>query len=683
MLAHAMPLIDKLFRKQPSHTAHETSTPPPGAHESAPGEAKKTHAHKGIAGMALPELPATSLQKQLATRGASLTVVHGSDPKPTLSLDEIVRADPKERGDLMRRYAALGGFIAEKRAGVVSTPPRLDVPGLKSDGKTVTINGVKLGGVKGANGVQEQTERALACLLPEIGKNAAAVEMMAYLFGTDGVLLRRPGDLDVGADKFSQPLFFAWDYNGTVERDTNLLRSGMADTLHALNRMGSASALTTTMAPEGAEKMLVKEQVPFVSYYGGHDVRPLPGNKVYEGIAASFGVAPDEAKKKMVVFGDSVTDAALDMPGVLHVQLDATVPGPALEMLLHAIDKAFPGDVSKGVEALVGQPLHAGQAAEVQVGPLRFVVEMRSPKEDPRAKHVSGPPAPIIHSLQIELANDQVAALLAGKAETFGDQRAQRLAFHHLADSMNEQNVADAIHAAKGAGAGKVLDDAVAARRALRQYEVDDATRFITSRKTENGMVVPSLLEQSMELPLRMDDLIRRLIPLVQVGDPNVTQALHDALGDFGAKQAGVEERAHAALNDYAGMLHTLIDSAAVSTSRSLKKPTPDQEQALAVLVKLVQHPVPLDASSQNQVLGLLAQIVKEPPPGAASLFARLKDSIAEELAICHREVSERFQERNARAGELVQGLEYADALTAQRQASWRDIESAAAKKPA
>src|SRR5262249_54841324 len=135
------------------------------------------------------------------------------------------------------------------------------------------------------------------------------------LLGAGGIFAL--ADLAPDGYRFGKPLLLCWDYNGTVEG-----RDGMADTVADLKRMGAESALTTSVFPENYETSMEAQGIRFNAYFGGDRVRQGDVHKTYAAIAASYGISAEQAPDRVVVIGDSTTDAPGDLNGVLFLHND-------------------------------------------------------------------------------------------------------------------------------------------------------------------------------------------------------------------------------------------------------------------------------------------------------------------------------------------------------------------------
>jgi len=617
-------------------------------------------------------LPITTLNAELSLHGSQVQVGKHAPPRPVLAMEEIRLAPSDQRCILTRRFAASLAFIAGNRLGAtkVSSPAEGavkagpwsltskngEVTVSHSGGQSVTLN-ASTSIIKTAERerVRETLVDAFSHLLGKTGDPAAekvVASSYVFLLGASGVLnmQNRPKPM---RESMATPKLVAWDFNGTVQADNGRFRPGMAATAEALKRLGAMNVLTTSISAEPAEEAMDKANIHFDAHFGNAEVRPNSGSKQYEGVAGLFGLDTDASRDVMVTIGDSTTDISGDRAAGLFIHDRKMMPGPAIEQLLLELDRLGNGSFLKGLEAaLGGRSLDKPQT--LQLGSVKFDVGLRPGNGDKGGRAV-----PVIDDIEIQLDAREVADILGGKiADVVEDSSQYRLAYEHLAVTLDEQQVPGVLRGVKGDTTA--VREAVERRLAERQEDV------------EVGRKQAGELKGWLAGPVDFDSAAGQLVELARLGDPEVSKAVQSAVRSFAADSAKAQGAVLTALSSQTRTLDKLLSpSSVIDPSAQLTRAD------VKLINRVLDKPVTLFTRHEDVVKAFSK--LSDDDPQVAQLKRQLKAALPDVAAAYEKSLLELFEERKARAHELLPIDGMASAAATVRPAAFRDIRDALA----
>jgi hypothetical protein len=621
-----------------------------------------------------PALPVTRTDAPL---NADLSVigVHGeARPKGTLDLDEILQAPPERQSTLLWRFVGAAALRAGHALGTTlcALPSRLDVqrPGTRLstddarhvkitlDGETRTIDSTAPSSADALFALRA-FDRAL---IKDGAIDRDVATLFLPLFGPDGAFVRSGAKpLDAG-ERFARPKLICWDFNGTVERfGDGRTRADLPVSAAALRRRGAMSVLTTSMGPAPGEKFLEDAGVSFVSHYGRKEVRPTRGNKEYTGVARAHGVDVADAKHVMAVFGDSATDIPHDLPGVVFFHNSADTPAPVAERLLAAIDAAGHGSLHDGLEGLLGGYPAVGGVKRALVGPISFAVEMRD-GGSPQSPCL----VPTVHDVRVAYSSAELVAALksAPTPEKLNARAAYRGALEHLADALDAGQVPEVLRSLRGTPGDAAARAAVERRVAWHGVEVERAQKFVGGA------------DAWAERALSGDDVVRTLRALVATGDPQVAAQL-PALAKHVVDVADAAERKLVASVDaHAKALRENVEKARVSAMPFVPGAAVPDKKLQAALHRIARNPVPFSAEAQAKQLEALVALRTTPLVGSGPLLDKILESLTEALPDEKKLIAERFDDRRAKAAEILASVKDAGAVATTTAGHYTAIEA-------
>ncbi|MBL8958159.1 MAG: HAD family hydrolase [Myxococcaceae bacterium] len=612
-------------------------------------------------------LPVTTLNAELSLKGTQVQVGPHAPPRPVLAMEEIRLAPADHRRTLVRRFAASLAFVAGNtlQKTSVSSPAegstKLGPWSLTSKngeltvshagGQSVTLSASSV--LKGdpRDRARELLVDAFSHLLAKRGDpQAEKLAASSYLFA-HGVLASQ-GRPKAQREGMVTPKLIAWDFNGTVQADNGRFRPGMAQTVESLRRLGAMNVLTTSISAEPSERAMDEANIYFDAHFGNAEVRPTKGSKQYEGVAGLFGLDVEASHDNMVTIGDSVTDISGDRAAGLFIHDRDMVAGPAIEQLLLELDRRGDGSLRKGLAALLdGRSLDKPQT--LRLGALQFDVSLR-----PGNPGKPGRDLPVIDRLHITLGPSEVAAILGAPISPAIEDSAQyRLAYEHLATTLDEQLVPQAIRAVKG--------DTTAVREAVERRLTERGEDVAVARKHAGG------LKAWLAEPVSFDEVQGNLLELAQVGDPEVARAVRAAVRSFAADSEQAGAATMAAIGAQAKALQGALSSAANVIDPSAKLTRAD----IKIINRVLEQPETM-FTRFGEVMTALSHL-----PSDDAQVEQIKQQLSKALPDVANEyrayVKATFVERMARADELAP----IDALAAEaakvRPAAFQQISAA------
>ncbi len=611
-----------------------------------------------------PTLPVTGNDEPRDRAFASVGIHPAGHKSPALDLEAILAAPEDRRDTLLWRFIGNAALRAGLALGASQTrlPASLTVtrPGLRmstDDGRVVvvTLDGETraIDTVAAHAGDAAFALRALDRALVRDGEvDAGAAAFFLPLFGPDGAFVRgRARGLPDDA-LFARPKLVCWDFNGTVERfDDGRTRADLPGSTACLRRRGGVCVLTTTMRPEKPELFLESHGVSFVAHYGDKQVRPTSGNKAYAGVARAHGVDPAEARHVMAVFGDSRTDAPQDLPGVLFFHNDAATPAPAVELLLAELDRRGRGSLADGLVALLDGLPATGENKRASVGPVSFVVELRD-TGTPDAPCL----VPTVHEVAVHHTVDELVRVLRKMPPPSKlDARAlYRLALEDLADGFPLADVPAVLRGVAGHRGARAVRAAVNRRLAWH----DEAT----ARAREE------LLDKTppwVRKPTAVDDLLRRLRALVELGDPALASRAQAVARELVDDASAAERDMLASIAAHARSLRAHVKKAQ-KAALPLAPGAPPPDPRIPLLEAVARDPVPYDPERQAQQIEAIDAILTSGPlVGSAPLLKRILERLDEKLPKERKTLRKRFAARRDRADEILAAAAGADDVAA------------------
>ncbi len=592
-------------------------------------------------------LPVTTLSADLSLKGNQVQVGQHAPPRPVLAMEEIRLAPADTRRGLVRRFASQLSFIAGRQLGATSasspaegtakagpwslTSQNGQVTVSHQGGQSMTFNAATQLKPADKERAREMLVDAFSHLLAKRGDpKAEKVAASSYLFvmGASGVLGMQ-GRVKPTREGMHTPKLLAWDFNGTVQGDNGRFRPGMAATVEALKRMGAMNVLTTSIAPEPAELAMGKANIHFDAHFGNGEVRPNSGSKQYEPVADVFGLSADASRDCMVTIGDSTTDISGDKAAGLFIHDRFMMPGPAIEQLLLELDRLGHGSFIEGLEvALGGKSLDTTQT--LRFGALQFDVSLRPGNADKGGRAV-----PVIDRLKIMLDPLETAGILGGATPgALEDSSQWRLAYEHLAATLDEQLVPVALRNVKG--------DPAAAKEAVERRLEERAVDVAEAKKAAAG------LGEWLAGPVDFESAQGQLTDLARVGDPEVSRAVKAAVQSFAADSAKAEAKA---LGDVAKQSRAL--DALLSTSAVVFDPSAQLTRADVKLIKRALDKPEVLFAKHEDALVALSKLTGDDPEILA-VKQQLRASLPEAAARFRGAIAELFGERKAKAAELL-----------------------------
>jgi hypothetical protein len=625
----------------------------------------------------ITQLPVTLNHAALNRDGSVIQVGPYAGPTATLSLPEIAQADREQRRELLARLERYLVFLAGGAAGGKQPAPLPDGE-RRAGGFGLQVKGerLRLWREGGACWVLQGGQRVAAQSTVE-GSSARRLALEAL-----GALLRTPlGQVDPwcaqvalalfapGAplssheggygEKLVSPKLIAWDFNGTVQDDLGLARPGMKASVEALNRLGGVNVLTTSIDPEEPERFLQEQGLAFTASFGREQVRPTKREKLYQGVAQTFGLHGASARAQMVVVGDSPTDLPGDWAGGLFINDRAMVPAPALELLLVELDLRGKGSVEDGVRALLGGAKLTEEPLRLQLGPLRFRLFMRTVAAAQGPRQV-----PVVSGLEIDLGPKELAGLL-GKAQphpTAQEDRLTRLAVAHLGATLPEEQVARvAAHLARGADASKV-QEALEERLLRRGVEVALAEELAQG------------LPAQLSSPISFEAAARLLLQLAAAGTKAGAAVVREEVTRFGERTDQAQRQALDQLQAFADEVRTVGPAGPAPPSG------PEVRQAGRLIAGLTGKPVPADPKAHERILAALQRLADLGDPAADQRVARFMAALPQGLEGARARLVDMMDERRELQAELEELAQWAHQRALQRERTFAEIAQAAGR---
>lgn len=615
-----------------------------------------------------PQMPVSLLDAGLNLDRSGAHINDAAPLKHSLNAREILLAAPERKDELVRRYCA---FLATLAGGAIARTQQLSVDELHLEhaGAKASLanNTLQLSAAgqslsfdirkapQGASAAAALDTALLALerlLFTPQGIDPKAAELTLFLVGGDGILTRGKRPPMKAEEAFSNPKLLCWDFNGTVEKfGDGRPRGDLARTSRAMQRRGATSLITTTISPEKPETFMVDNQIAFGGYYGREEVRPTKGNKSYRLLAETHGIQRADAPARMAIVGDSKTDIPSDLPGTIFLHNDAMTPAPALELLLHALDRNGDGNFRAGLDALTHGALGPDENRKnVRLGDLVFNVEMRNSSNDEREEVW----VPTIHNVRVDLDAQKVGKNIANvpTSNDVNGRARMHLALEHLAEGLEDANVPAVIQRLKNTQGEKAGLAAVDRRLAQRDAEIDAGRKNVADLPELFSSVAPlqHVAQEVMTLLVLGDDEVANLLPaqvarieeLADSAEPQALEALRQDAEELYAAaislaQQGVPFYAGASLGESGQQLERIIRSPLSISAKQRKK-------ALSFLQSDEALTVPGGREAAYQILHQIPQAYAQAANGIRETFAHRKLAQAEfnQLVVGATEVAER-----------------------------------------
>ncbi len=620
------------------------------------------------------QLPVTPTYASLDVDRSAVRIGREARPTTTIGAKEILRSAPERRAELLRRHRDFLGHVTRastanpelgklsaSRAGfdltATATAVRIDAP----DGRWVTVDCtdperpvLASDGAERGAALERLIEGFEALLVGRglfglrLDPKRGVREAFAYLLGPGGALNAQATPNVPPTQRFAHPKLVCWDFNGTVERERNAgFRPDIGFVTDNLNQMGALSVITTSVDPRAVEETMVAANLHFNAYFGGPEVRPTPGKKLYEGVAKAYGFDAKDAPHHMVTIGDSATDQSADLAGVVFLNSDSDTPAEVIQRFLFELDRAGDGSFARGLEATLERPLDA-EPQSLSLGELAFDVAL-----DDR----DGAPCPKVANLRVGLDTDALLDVLERPAPPNDLDGAARyaLALRHVENQCDESTLA-----AVAARAGATADPgAVLASLALRQ-----------SRRTEEVRVARAA---ATGIDSWLDDhpsakAVEALVDFIATaGDPAALADLQAWAPTYAARTAACHDAAKATLASDFARLGDALDGA---MNRTTKRSSPgrDRERLDAVQNAIEHLPEQVD-----RLIELLDET--EATRDLAPALRAIAEAFPDLRAMAEAELDAKF---TARAEvDVPARLAGADAHAVRRTETWRTNDAA------
>lgn len=620
------------------------------------------------------QLPVTRTYAPLDLDGSAVRIGRDARPTTTLGAKEILRSAPERRAELLRRHRDFLGHISRasttdpqigtlrtKRAGfrleASASEVRFDAP----DGRWVTVDltdperpRLASDGVERGAALERLIEGFEALLVGRgpfglrLDPKPGVRELFSYLLGPGGALNPQATPNVPPTQKFAHPKLVCWDFNGTVERERNAgFRPDVGFVTDNLNQMGALSVITTSVDPRAVEETMVRANLHFNAYFGGPEVRPTPGKKLYHGVAKTYGLDAKDAPHHMVTIGDSATDQSGDLAGVVFLNSDSDTPAEVIQRFLFELDRVGDGSFARGLERTIERPLDAMPQSS-RLGELAFDVVL-----DDR----DGAPCPKVTNLRVALETDALLDVLARPAPPNDLDGAARyaLAFRHLENQCDEGTLAS-IAARAGATAEP---DAVLASLVLRQSRRREEVRV--ARSSAEG--IDAWLDQhpsASEVEALVDFVVR-------AGDHEALDTIERWAPSYAARTVECAANAETQLRlDFT----RIEDAVTCALARPTKRAAPgrDRERLEALHDAIERLP-----EGADRLIALLEET--EASRDLAPALRAIAEALPDLYAMANAELAERFAAR----ADVDVAARLADARThaAARTATWSDNDAA------
>jgi hypothetical protein len=616
--------------------------------------------------------------------GSMVRVNAGADPTPTLSVEEIKNSGPSLKRELLRRYVHFLSVAsgASTTAELPSRPVRISsgeftltaTPQGKitlSERKGRTLE-IQLGGEKPAIDMKPASEPtaplemmvevfermllmrgSLAQVRSE--RDPEALALFDLLLGPAGVL-NPDNTLSVdSSERYQNTKLHFWDYNGTVERYSGMqpvFRPGMADVSKTMIRMGAINAITTSMPATKPAEWMMDAGIKFNAHFGKDEVRSgRGGNKEYRGLAQAHGISVSQAPHRMMVIGDSATDAPRegDLPGVIFLHNDADTPAEAIQLLTHALDRMGNGSYAKGLEAAVGGKI-TDRPQKVTLGSIEFSVSIPRPDGNYTGD------GPVLTDLRLASSDEGIAERLSQKPqqEQMSAFAEYQLALRSVEDGLAESRMLPVIDKINSFAEPDAVLSAIEKRQARRRSEEQTARSRVSKLKDAIGS------------PAVAEDIYRTAAAIARAGDVEAAKGLKTIAADFEKLNDAARDAHKEDSREFAKELGEAIDRVLGQSGDS--KVGGRAEMMLK------------DGLTQNAGWDLIRTIEELRGCNAKDvkkLLEPIKAQIPEWLKKSERGADDFFGRRKSLGGELRRMATQAEEIASRRSAAWERIDGA------
>lgn len=626
-----------------------------------------------------PQMPVSLLDAGLNLDRSGTRVNEAAPLKHSLSAREILLAAPERKDELVRRYCAFLSTLAGGATSKTQQPTIADLELAHAGAMASLQNGTLKLSAAGQTATldirQTYTSASAAAALDTAlltlerllftaqGVDPRAAELTLFLVGGDGLLTRGKRMPLRAEEAFTNPKLLCWDFNGTVEKfGDGRPRGDLSRTSRAMQRRGATSLITTTIAPEKPEAFMLDHRMSFGGYYGKEEVRPTKGNKSYRLLAEAHGISEMEAPARMVILGDSKTDIPSDLPGTLFLHNDAMTPAPALELLLNTLDQLGQGSFRDGLNALTHGPLKPGEKRQdLQVGDLKFDVEMRDGSNNPLAKFW----VPTLCRVRVALDATELTERIANppdKSDVNGRAR-MHLALEHLAEGLTETDVPSVIKALQNTQGARAGLAAVDRRLAQRETEI------------ENGRKSVETLSELFASPAPLQQVANEVLTLLVLGDHEVAHKLPEQVSRLSQIAEEAEPQVRAALEEDAKHMRmaaqALVEQGVPFYAGAALGNTGQR------LERITKSPLSLSAEQRKKTLEFLQSDEVLRLPGGREAGMQILQQLSRALADASEKVEEIFALRKSAQAEFDQLVLRADEIAQRRELAFQNIRTA------
>lgn len=612
------------------------------------------------------QLPVTPTFAGWNRDGSTARLTRAARPTTTLSASEIAQGAPALRSELLRRHRDFLGHVSK---AAVASPARPELSVSRAgfslsasadrirvsakDGRVLTIDLTDPERpVLKTNG--EERGAAMTLLLETFEAHlvskglfgirrkpsAAMKSLFAYLLGPGGALNSQATPNVPPELRFAHPKLVCWDFNGTVERERNSgFRPDIGFVTDNLNQMGALSVITTSVDPRAVEETMVQANLHFNAYFGGDEVRPTTGKKIYRGVAETYGLSERDAPHHMVTIGDSSTDQSADLPDVIFLNSDADTPAEVIQIFLHRLDALGDGSFARGLDALLERSLDR-EPQRLRVGNIAFDVVL---DDD------GGAPCPKITRLRTEQDASAVVDTLRSRPprSDLSEAAAYALAHRHIENQLPETELAGLAARANEVADPEALLGSLALRSARRHEEVRVA-RLAADGLDDwlGGHPSASSVRLVVELAVRADD-------------PAVTATLAKWAPTYSSTTRALEVVARDQLADDAAALDNVL-AKALETTRSTG---PGIDEGVTDALHRA-----IDRDDLGALREVVATIANDGcPPAVRPLLEGIRTYLPSFVEHLSQKIDERYEKRHALDVEAL----VAGAQGGRRSATW------------